>query len=76
MKRLSKSTLQVLVAGLAGHNRLLVEAFFSTGTSSNSFGSSTANRGSKSVMPILDEFVHGSTVYPALSIEEIINSYG
>ena len=74
MKRLSKNTAQVLVAALAGHNQLLVEASF--WNLNSAIDSATAGKSSKSILPILDEFAHGSTVYPTLSMDEIIHHYG
>ena len=74
MKRLSKNTAQVLLAALAGHNQLLVEASF--WNLNQAMDSAVAKKSSKSILPILDEFIHGSSVYPALSIDEIINHHG
>ena len=36
-------------------------------------GSQGTAASSRSIKPVLDEFIHGSSYYPSLSIDELIN---
>ena len=67
MKSFSSKVLQMLVA-LSSQDQHLVNAFWGL--------DSAPAKASRSVLPVFDEFVHGSGHFPALSIDEIINSYG
>ena len=66
MKNFATKTVQFLVA-LASQERILAEAFFGINDPASD------KPASRSALPILDEFIHGSSHFPALSIDDIIN---
>ena len=50
-----------------------VQANFFFDTANDSKGERESLAGIKSIKPVLDEFVHGSSYYPSLSVDELIN---
>ena len=51
----------------------VVHANFFFDTTNDSKNENGGLSGSKSIKPVLDEFVHGSAYYTSLSVEELIN---